>query len=79
MKNVSKLAIEKAFTDGKIPFKCTRPTDGVVRYTLARSKEQCQKKFFGWDAEEINFKEFSKHRQMSFLREQIHKVVKLFK
>ena len=39
MKNVSKLAIEKAFTDGKIPFKCTRPTDGVVRYTLARSKE----------------------------------------
>jgi hypothetical protein len=79
MKNIPRKSIEKAFAEGKIPFKCTRLTDGKVKYTLASSEEQCQKKFFGWKLEEVNFKEFSKHRQMSFFREQIDKVVKLFK
>lgn len=63
MKNIPKRDIEKAFADGKIPFKCTRLTDGKVKYTLASSEEQCQKKFFGWKLEVIDLREFSKHRQ----------------
>lgn len=47
MKNITKKSIEKAFDEGKIPFKCIRAYDGETRYTLANSKEQCQKKFFG--------------------------------
>lgn len=64
MKNISKLTIERAFGEGKIPFKCTRPTDGEVRYTLATSPEQCKSKFFGWDVQQITSKEFAEHRQM---------------
>lgn len=79
MKNLTKKSIEKAFDEGKIPFKCTRAYDGETRYTLASSKEQCQRKFFGWKIEEINFKEFANKRQMGFLKEQLHKIIKLLK
>jgi hypothetical protein len=46
----------RAIIDGKQTYKVSK--GNKVRYCLARSLEQCQRKFTGWNVEPTSFSEF---------------------